>query len=185
MEHKGTVTLTSQRLILRKFTLEDAPAMFANWANDEEVTHFLTWQPHGDTDVTENVIKGWLEEYKSPCCYNWTIAFKETPSEPIGSIAVVRPIDERLKIAVVGYCLSRRHWRRGIMTETLGTVRDFMFDEVGVNKIASWHDPRNPNSGEVMKKCGLKYEGTVRQADINNTGVCDMCVYGLLADERS
>ena len=44
--HKGTQTIHTERLILRKFTVEDAQAMFENWANDERVTRFLTWCPH-------------------------------------------------------------------------------------------------------------------------------------------
>lgn len=43
---------------------------------------------------------------------------------------------------------------------------------------------RNPNSGEVMKKCGMKYEGTLRSSDWNNQGVCDACYYALLKAER-
>ncbi|MDE7293759.1 MAG: GNAT family N-acetyltransferase [Oscillospiraceae bacterium] len=184
MEHKGTVTLSTERLILRRFTVEDAPAMFANWVNDEKVTRFLTWPVHGNVSVTENILDEWVKNYQNPDCYNWAITLKDNPAEPIGSIAVVRPIDEKLKIAVIGYCLSRSRWHTGIMTEALGAVIDFMFDEVGVNKVASFHDPRNPHSGAVMKKCGMKYEGTLRQADINNQGICDACCYGLLADER-
>ena len=45
-------------------------------------------------------------------------------------------------------------------------------------------DPRNPNSGKVMKKCGMKYEGTLRSADWNNQGICDACCYALLKSER-
>lgn len=45
-------------------------------------------------------------------------------------------------------------------------------------------DPRNPNSGKVMKKCGMKYEGTLRSADWNNQGICDACYYALLKSER-
>lgn len=45
-------------------------------------------------------------------------------------------------------------------------------------------DPRNPNSGKVMKKCGMKYEGTLRSADWNNQGICDACYYALLKLER-
>ena len=41
-------------------------------------------------------------------------------------------------------------------------------------------EPRNPNSGKVMKKCGMKYEGTLRSADWNNQGICDACYYALL-----
>ena len=57
------------------------------------------------------------------------------------------------------------------MSEALGAVIDFLFDEVGVNRVESRHDPRNPNSGAVMKKCGMKFEGTLRQSDRNNQGI--------------
>ena len=49
--------------------------------------------------------------------------------------------------------------------------------------VASWHDPRNPNSGKVMQKCGMKYEGTLRSTDRNNQGICDAVCYGLLKEE--
>lgn len=41
----------------------------------------------------------------------------------------------------------------------------------------------NPNSGNVMRKCGLKYEGILRQADISNRGIVDACMYSILRDE--
>ena len=61
---------------------------------------------------------------------------------------------------------------------------DFLFDVVNVNRIEARHDPRNSNSGKVMKKCGMKYEGTLRCSDRNNQGVCDACYYALLKSER-
>ena len=64
-------------------------------------------------------------------------------------------------------------------------VMDFLFDEVDVNRIESRHDPRNPHSGGVMKKCGMKYEGTLRSADWNNQGICDASYYSLLKAERT
>lgn len=55
-----------------------------------------------------------------------------------------------------------------------------LLDEVGANRIESRHDPGNPHSGMVMKKCGMKYEGTLRSSDRNNQGICDADWYGLL-----
>lgn len=52
-----------------------------------------------------------------------------------------------------------------------------------VNRIESRHDPRNPNSGKVMGKCGMKYEETLRSSDHNNQGICDACYYGILKSE--
>jgi len=59
----------------------------------------------------------------------------------------------------------------------------FLFEEVKVNRIQARHDPANPGSGIVMKKCGLQYEGTLRKADKNNTGIVDVAMYGILAEE--
>jgi len=70
------------------------------------------------------------------------------------------------------------------MTETLQAVLDFFFDEVGVNRVETRHDPNNPHSGAVMRKCGMKYEGTMRQSDRNNQGLCDAAWYAMLREDR-
>lgn len=63
-------------------------------------------------------------------------------------------------------------------------VMDYFFEKVEANRIESRHDPRNPYSGKVMEKCGMKYEGTLKSADWNNQGICDACYYALLKSER-
>ena len=56
MKHLGTKVLETKRLILRPFTISDAPAMYKNWASDDEVTKFLTWPSHASVQVSEEVI---------------------------------------------------------------------------------------------------------------------------------
>ena len=56
MRHLGTVTIETERLILRAFEREDADAMFKNWASDPRVTRCLTWAPHKDKGVTRRVL---------------------------------------------------------------------------------------------------------------------------------
>ncbi len=67
--------------------------------------------------------------------------------------------------------------------ERLGIRASYMGGEAA-HGIEARHDPRNSYSGQVMKKCGMKYEGTLRGADWNNQGICDACYYALLASER-
>ena len=181
LNHKGTVIIETPRLILRKAQIEDAEAMFRNWANDKEVTKYLTWPVHADVEVTKSVLAGWVESYQKEDYYHWMIVLKETDA-PIGSLLVSTL--GRAASAHVGYCIGRKWWHRGIMTEALGAVIDFLFDEVGYHRVESLHDPNNPHSGAVMRKCGMQYEGTLRQADRNNQGICDACYYGLLKSER-
>lgn len=63
MEHLGTVQISTDRLVLRKFILLDAQAMFNNWANDPEVTKFLMWPAHKSVEVSENILSNWIKSY--------------------------------------------------------------------------------------------------------------------------
>ena len=178
--HKGTKTLETPRLILRRAELTDAEPMFRNWANDPDVTKYLTWPPHESVDVTRNVVKSWVDSYRNEDYYHWVIILKET-GEPIGSL--LASCVGRVPSAHIGYCIGKKWWHRGIMTEALNTVIRYLFDEVGFTRIESMHDPNNPHSGAVMRKCGMTYEGTHRMSDRNNQGICDASYYAILAEE--
>ena len=181
MNHQGTKTIETERLILRKFRLEDAPAAFRNWTSDERVTEFLRWPTHKEPAVTERVIADWVADSEKPDFYQWAIVLKSL-GEPIGTISVV-DMNEKLDILHIGYCIGSKWWRQGITSEAFRAIIPYLFREVGANRIEAWHDPNNPNSGAVMKKCGLTYEGTLRQADYSNKGIVDACVYSILRSE--
>jgi len=183
MNHAGTNRIETERLLLRRFTQEDAEAMYRNWASDPEVTKYLTWPVHSSVDATRMLLASWVSAYEKKNNYQWAIVLKEQGDEPIGSISAVDMNDD-IDMIHIGYCLGKNWWHQGIMSEALKAVMDYFFDTVGANRIESRHDPRNPHSGMVMKKCGMKYEGTLRSADRNNQGVCDASWYALLRSER-
>ncbi|MDE5696209.1 MAG: GNAT family N-acetyltransferase [Lachnospiraceae bacterium] len=183
MKHCGTQRLETDRLVLRRYVNEDVAAMYQNWASDQDVTKFLTWPAHSGKEVSQYVIEDWVSQYANENYYHWAIVLKDNGDEPIGDIAVVN-MKENISMVHIGYCIGRRWWHRGITSEALKAVMDFLFDVVDANRIEARHDPRNPNSGEVMKKCGMRYEGTLRSSDWNNQGICDACCYALLKSER-
>ncbi|MBE6759123.1 MAG: GNAT family N-acetyltransferase [Ruminococcaceae bacterium] len=189
MLHKGTRTLSTERLVLRPFVMEDAQAMFNNWASDPEVTRYLVWPTHASVEVSRMVVSDWVSNYDNPEYYQWAIvprtdAFGDKPcaGEPIGSIAAVDVNNDTGKLHI-GYCISRAWWNMGITSEALGEVIRFFFEEVEASRVEARHDTNNPNSGKVMAHCGMKYEGTLRRADRNNQGVCDAVYYGILREE--
>ena len=57
MKHLGTIQLETDRLVLRRFTVDDAETVFKNWASDDEVTRYLTWPTHKSIDVS----RGFME----------------------------------------------------------------------------------------------------------------------------
>lgn len=183
MEHLGTVRLETQRLVLRRFERGDTQNMYNNWAGDGEVTKFLVWPAHKSADVSKEYIEFVIENYdKDPAYYEWGIELKET-GQVIGSIGVVSRNDNVGSVHI-GYCIGRAYWNKGITSEAFQEVIRYLFEEVGANRIESRHDPRNIYSGRVMERCGLIYEGTLRQSDKNNQGICDAAWYGLLREMR-
>lgn len=179
MKHLGTQVLETERLILRPFTADDAPYMYHNWAGDPQVTRFLTWQPHADTAASLAHIA--TTDYENQEVYHWAIVLKEL-SQPIGGISVVGH-DNALEMVHIGYCIGPRWWGRGIVAEALAALIRFFFEEVGVNRIETLHAAGNPNSGKVMQKCGLVYEGRLRQADRSNQGIDDAVRYAILRED--
>ena len=181
MKHLGTKTLETSRLLLRRFCIDDAQAMYHNWASDDQVTKYLTWPSHTSPAITSAVLQSWMELYAEPDYYQWAIVPKSL-NEPIGSIAVVHS-DDSIKMAHVGYCIGKPWWGQGIMTEAMKTVMVYLFEEVGMQRIEAGHDPNNPASGAVQRKCGLKYEGTFRRRIRSNQGVTDVAWYAALKEE--
>lgn len=183
MQHKGTATLDTPRLVLRRLTVADAEQMYAHWTSDDEVTHFLTWETHGNVEATRALLGEWVEDYKSDDVYQWGIVLAQT-NELIGTISAVS-LDEAVDAVEIGYCMGRAWWRQGIMTEALGRVIEFFFDEVGANRVSAKHDVANPASGAVMTKCGMRFEGVRRSGARNNQGVVDVACYAILAEDRA
>ena len=167
LNHKGTVTIETERLILRRFTMEDTEPMFLGWATDPEVCRHMTWPPHENMEVTRELLERWTGSYGAADYYNWAIVLKENGPKPIGNISTAN-VKESTLCATMGYCMSRAHWGKGVMTEALTAVIDFFFDEVGFNRIDADHAVDNPASGRVMEKSGMRHEGILRQAGRSN-----------------
>ena len=98
--HKGTKTIETKRLVLRKAIREDAEPMFRNWASDPQVTKYLTWPAYESVDTAHQIMAFWIGEYEKDDFYQWMIVPREL-GEPIGSISVVH-LNNRVSEAEVG-----------------------------------------------------------------------------------
>lgn len=182
MEHKGTVPLETERLLLRRFTEDDARAMFRNWANDPVVTEYLTWNAHKTVLTVKSTLADWISNYARPDFYQWAIVPKLV-NEPVGTISVVERRDDIFSVEL-GWCLGRIWWGKGMMPEAGRAVLDYLFREVGMNRITACHDIHNPKSGRVMEKLGMQKIGVLPAEGRNNRGeLVDMVCYAILLDD--
>ena len=182
LNHCGTQTIETERLVLRRYRESDAQDVFDNWASDPEVTKHLTWKPHDNVEATCDIVNKWVESYDNPEFYLWVIARKGTDM-PIGAIDM-RHCEGHKTCCLIGYCLSSKYWSRGIMTEATRAVIHFGFDTVGFERIQSYHHVENPASGRVMQKSGMLHEGTLRKYGVRNDGGLSDCeMYAIIKDD--
>ena len=182
LNHKGTIILETEHLILRPTSISDAEQMYKNWASDPEVTKYLVWSPHSDIEVTKSVLADWDKENDRLDYYHWGIVLKET-GEIIGTGGTFG-INERHQNTELGYCLSRKYWGKGYMSEAVAAMIKYLFNTVGLNRIAACHDPENIGSGRVMQKCGMKFEGIQRKSRFcPERGFYDLAYYAILKSD--
>ncbi|MBX4264381.1 GNAT family N-acetyltransferase [Clostridium estertheticum] len=180
--HRGTRIIETNRLILRPFVVDDATNMFNNWSGDPEVAKHLSWQAHSDITDTKGIMQIWIDSYSSKRTYHWGVVCKDNRNQVIGSIGAVA-INDCLEQAEIGYCISKKYWNKGITSEALVSVIDYLFS-CGFMRISAYHDVLNPASGKVMQKCGMQFEGIFRNAQKNNVGeFCSIAQYAILKSD--
>ncbi len=172
--------LETERLLLRRFTVDDAPQMFRNYASDPEVTKYLTWAPHKDVDATRAYLRQVEDEYSKQDTYMWAMVLKDT-GEVIGSVSVVH-ISPDCNGCEIGYCLGRPWWHKGIMSEAVRAVTRYLISE-GFVRVEAVHDTENVRSGRVMRNAGMHFEGIMRKSRSNNRGIVDCALYSLIAED--
>lgn len=145
------------RLHLRKPTPEDAALIFDAYAQDPEVTRYLTFRPHREIREAEQAIARFLESWRVGKSYCWLICLRET-GEVIGAIAA-RP-DQGINL---GYLLARRFWGQRFMSEALAAVVDWAFTSAAVFRVWAVCDLENEASARLLERNGFREEGILRR----------------------
>ncbi|WP_125767102.1 GNAT family N-acetyltransferase [Lapidilactobacillus wuchangensis] len=147
----NTPKLTTQRLILRRFTEADIPALFTI-LQDEAVNKFLPWFPLTTEAAARTVYEQqYLSVYQQERGYQYAICLKSN-NIPIGYLKI--DLDDSYDL---GYGLRKEFWHQGIVTEAgQAIVQQAKLD--GLPYLTATHDVNNPRSGAVMRKLGMNYQ---------------------------
>lgn len=143
--------MQSERLIFRKFNLDDIDDVF-EFGNDDETCKFVTWDKHKNILESEKVITDYF--MKNTYCF---AIVEKISNKCIGSFEF--KVDIKNNSLSLGYVLNKTFWNKGYMTETLNFMLDYAFNTLKVNRVYGVHIKENIASGKVMEKCGLKVEG--------------------------
>ncbi len=150
--------LDTERLQLRKPVLSDAEPIFSKYAQDAEVTRFLSWPPHATIEETREFLKRCLNEWDEKSAFGYVIERKRD-GELLGTIG----IELHGHSASAGYVLAKRYWGKGYTAEALTALRHVALAERHIYRFWAVCDVENTASARVMEKAGLKREGVLRR----------------------
>lgn len=173
-------TLSGARILLRPFTLGDAPAVQA-LAGAREIAATTLNVPH---PYENGMAEAWIETHAPGYAAGRLATFAivdPAAQQLVGAIGLMRvPAHAR---AELGYWIGLPYWNRGYASEAGRVILRFGFEELGLHRIHAQHLVRNPASGRVLQKLGMRYEGRLREHVRRWEAFEDLEQYGILADE--
>ena len=152
-------TLETERLILRKFSIDDAKMMYENWATDIETVKHLEWDIHTNLEETKEYLQNVVSKYEKGKL-NWAIEEKET-KQVIGNISVFN-VDLVNNTCEVGYAIGSRWHGKGYGTETLKTILEYLKNEKGFYMVCSNCSSENPASRRIMEKANMNLDAILK-----------------------
>lgn len=172
-------SLQTDRLVLRAFRLDDAPAVQV-YAGRKEIADTTLTIPHPYPD---GAAEAWIQTHRQA----WdlrshvTYAIETHAGELVGCIGMALTFDHQR--AELGYWIRTESWGNGYATEAAQALIAFGFSHLHLHRIQAHHFERNPQSGRVMQKIGMTFEGLMRDAIRKGDRFENTAMYAILVDE--
>ena len=170
-------TTSSDRLILRPFTLADAPDI-QRMVADRDIASTTLLIPHPYED---GMAEEWIGTHQSQFEWGEQIIFAivlRADGSLLGNITLrINQSDEHGEL---GYWIGKPYWNMGYATEATQAVIRYGFEVLGLQRIFAGHFTRNPASGRVMQKAGMTYKGCFRKHHKKWDVFEDLAYYGII-----
>ncbi|WP_433945518.1 GNAT family N-acetyltransferase [Paenibacillus sp. SN-8-1] len=174
--------LESDGYILKKIEDHHLEEVFEIYNNDK-VFEYCGIIPKHNKDTVKNMIGHFERDYNKRSRVKWGIFVGSQPDRLLGIMEAV-DFNQKVNAVTIGYFLSEAHWGKGIATESVSILLDFLFTAVNVNRIQAEVMPPNEASKNVLLKNGFIKEGTLRQAALwAGKGIVDLEIYSILKED--
>ena len=181
LTHNGTDTITTDRLVLRRFEYSDDDSMLRNWIADEKIQTMYSEPVYSTKEEVKELLNKYIGSYERPDYYRWAVIEKES-GECIGQIAYFL-VDSKNHFAEIEYCIGAEFQCRGYATEATKAVIAFGFDRINLHKVQICTKTINTPSRRVIEKCGFTYEGTLRDYFFMNGEYVGRHYFSILREE--
>ncbi len=160
LNHVGTRIIETERMILRRFEYSDNLSMRKNWISNEKIQSLYSEPVYTTEEKVKELLDKYIGSYREDDYYRWAVIDKKS-KECIGQIAYFL-VDSKNHFAEIEYCIGEDYQCKGLATEATKAVIAYGFDQMNLHKVQICTKTINPASKRVIEKCGLTYEGTLR-----------------------
>ncbi|MBN2549825.1 MAG: GNAT family N-acetyltransferase [Anaerolineales bacterium] len=173
--------ITTQRLLLREFTLSDVPVVF-EYLRREDVNEWLETAPLQSMEQADARVRARMGLFHDRMGIRWAVALRSDPERVIGSCGFFS-VRRGTQSVETGYDLHPDYWGKGMMTEALQAMLQFSFSEqelFPVHRIEALVAPGNIASIKLLEKFGFTREGLRREFFFWKGCYQDVLLYALL-----
>lgn len=175
------IKLTTNRLYLREFQIEDWRAVHA-YASQPEVHRFQPWEPSTPDSATRYVQYA-IEQAQGQPRKEYVLAIEIREQQQVIGSCQLTIHNAQFQIGEIGYFLNSDYWGFGYATEAARALLEFGFSDLSLHRVFAQCDPRNRASIRVLERLGMQYEGHLRETMLIRDGWRDSLMYSLLVHE--
>ncbi|WP_026892360.1 GNAT family N-acetyltransferase [Lacrimispora aerotolerans] len=174
--------IVTDRVILRKIEESDLDSLFEIY-NNENVFTYIPGDVKKNKATVLNMIGHFERDFGKKKEIFLGICLPEAPEKIVG-VAEMFDYDEKVNMITVGYRLNEAYWGKGIASQAVNGMADYLFQTIGINRIQAFVMPANEKSKRVLLKSEFREEGVLRQAQYwKGIGVVDLIVYSRLSTD--
>ena len=171
IEVHGTVELWTERMILRRYRPEDAADLFQYLGSDPAMYQYSGWNPYATLEMARETVHGFMDSYGDGRTYSWVM---EADDVLVGTIGAYDYQDGRIE---VGYSVVKSWQGRGLATEALKKVLEYLTEQEGIPCVTAWCAAQNTGSQRVLEKAGMKPAGEAKDGIKVGDRVYDRLTY--------
>ena len=171
IEVHGTAELWTERLILRRYEPEDAEPLYRRLGSDPSMYKYSGWNPYATLEMAQETVREFIRHYDDEHVYSWVI---DVDDVVVGTIGAYDYKDDRIE---VGYSVVPAWQGRGIATEALKEVLEYLTENEGISCVTAWCADENTGSWRVLEKAGMQRVRTDKEGLVVGDKTYDKLIY--------
>jgi RimJ/RimL family protein N-acetyltransferase len=174
-----TLPITTERLILRRFTPDDVPDLIALVSHPSVARAVPEIEPNEASATKYVEMQNGYRPFEEDKCFDLAIA-QRSDDKLIGLLSLIRRKHQQTEI---GWALHVDHRGRGLATEAARALISHAFRTLDQHRVHANTSSANPASWRMMERLGMRREAQLREAECRDGERSDKLIYAVLADE--